>query len=384
MAIKKRKLQKKWFSAPAEVQQLESRTLPTGIVTASVSAAFDVSLLGDNGNNEVHVDIDGGLLKLTGQNGTSIKVGNVVTPAGTAVTLPNALFRDLNVSLGNGNDSFTTNIDEAIVFRTVNVNMGSGNDTLALDTSAAVTLTGSLLVRGEKGNDFVRVSASAGLTIAGSLGINTGAGNDQVALVDTFKFNAVVGPTTAATITQLDAVIDDTLFAGNQNITVTGDINVFTEAGADSVALLGVEAGRDILVNMGNSDGEATLASNVRAGRNLGFANGDYHSLNNLFAGQYFGIRSGAGNDVVLLDNLSAGKNIDIYLGGGNDSISLGAGVAATGNIRVEGEAGKDQIKVAAGVTGLFKKFEGNNINEAAQLTNIVNRLILEGLLPVF
>ncbi len=382
MAIK-RKLQKKWFSAPAEVQQLESRTLPTGIVTASVSAAFDVSLLGDNGNNEVRVDIDGGLLKLTGQNGTSIKVGNVVTPAGTAVTLQNALFRDLNVSLGNGNDSITTNIDEAIVFRNVNINMGKGNDTIALDTSAAVTLTGSLLVRTEAGDDFVRVSASAGLDIAGSLGINTGAGNDQVGLMDTQKFAAVVGPAAAATITQLDAVINDTLIAGNQNITVTGDINVFTEAGSDSVELLGVEAGRDIFVNMGNSDGEATLASNVRAGRNLGFANGDYHALSNLFAGQYFGLRSGAGNDVVLLDNLSAGKNIDIYLGGGNDSISIGVGVAATGTLRVEGEAGKDQIKVAAGVTGLFKKFEGNNINETAQLTNIVNRLILEGLLPV-
>lgn len=383
MAIKKRKLQKKWFSAPADVQELESRTLPTGIVTASVSAALDVSLTGDDGNNEVHVAIDNGLLKLTGLNGTSIKVGNVVTPAGTAVTLQNALFRDLNVNLENGNDLITTNIDEAIVLRNVNINMGAGNDTVALDTSAAVTLTGSLLIHTDKGNDFVRVSASVAVNVTGSLGINTGPGNDQVALVDTGKFNTVVGPTVAATITQLQAVLNDTLIAGNQNINVTGDINVFTERGSDSVELLGVEAGRDILVDMGSSDGEATLASNVRAGRNLGFANGDYHSLDNLFAGQYFGIRSGGGNDVVLLDNTSAGKNIDIYLGAGNDSISIGAGVAATGTLRVEGEAGKDQIKVAAGVTGLFKKFEGNNVNETAQLTNIVTRLINEGLLPV-
>lgn len=374
----------------AEVQELEPKQLLTGTVTVSVNADDDITMLGDTASNDVLVRTNlAGQISVTGRNGTSIKFGNTTTPAGTAVNLGVASLRDFTASFGDGNDILETRLRAVATLnaRTVSINMGAGADTLILDDNnsnvgpGGLNLSGNMLVWTEGGNDFVRLDIYKHLAVAGSMGINTGAGNDRISIYDQTKFN-INSNTTAGARNELLAVPNDTGAAGNQRIRVGLDINLFPEIGADSVLMLGVESGRDILVDMNDSGGDVFLANNVRSGRNFGIANADLHALNNIWVVGFFGIQSGAGDDKVALSNMNVGQNMDITLGGGDDRIAIGQNVQVSGWVLVDGGAGYDYVSSQSNFAVVnYNNFEAGGANYLGILDSVIGVLLNRGML---
>lgn len=388
---KRRPLVSRALPVQAEVQQLESRELPTGTVTVSTNADNDVTMLGDAASNDVLVQINAvGQIAVTGRNGTSIKVGNNTTPAGTPVILPVASIRDFTAGFGDGNDILEIRNRSAATLnaRTVSINMGAGSDSLIMiddNTNigpGGLNLSGDMLVWTEGGNDLVSLDVYRQLTVAGSIGINGGAGNDRVSMYDQTKFNINSNDTTGVR-NELLAVPNDTGVAGIQRIRSGLDLNVFTETGTDSVMMLGVEAGRDILVDMYDNWLDTYLGNNVRAGRNFGVANADLHSFNNVFVVGFFGVRSGAGNDNVALRNMNVGQNMDIILGSGDDKVAIASNVQVNGWVTVDGGTGYDRVSSQSNFAVVnYKNFEANGTNYLNLLDSVITALINRNLLP--
>ena len=374
---------------PAEVQELESKQLLTGAVTVSVSANDDLTLTGDAASNNVLVVVNAlGQFSVTGRNGTSVRFGNATTPAGTAVVLPISDLRDFTAVLGDGNDVLEARIGAlaTVTPRNVNVNTGAGADWLILEDKnnnlgpGGVSVSGNMIVSAEGGNDLIRLDIYQGLRITGSLGINAGAGNDRIAIHDQTKFN-ITANTVDGVRQQLQSVPNDTGIAGNQRIRAQIDINIFPETGADSVLLLGVESGRDILVDMNDSGGDTFLANNVRTGRNFGIANADLHALNNIHVVGYFGIRSGFGDDKVVISNMYVGQNIDIYLSSGDDRLAFGRNVQVRGSVLADAGIGSDLVSSRSSFASVqYKNFEGNGVNEQGILDSVIGSLLARGL----
>ncbi len=333
-----------------EVQQLEPKQLLTGVVSVSVSSAGDVSIVGDNADNEVYVAVNAGTISVVGLNGTSIKAGNQTA---TEATVPRpASIRDLKVSLKGGDDVLNVALWSAVIVdRHISVDTGSGDDLVA------ITSENSRLVR-----------------VRGDVNINTGNGSDAVAIVDNVK----VGQ--ASTPTEVRAIANDSRTRLSQVIRVGNDININTGDNDDAVLLGGVEAFRDINIQSGFGNGDVLGVSNVRAGRNMKLTWGDANALRNVTVAGKLSVDSGTGDDSFLVENLAA-REVSVNLGSGSDTLAIGTGVRANVSAKISGGSGSDNIVSLSAIAGAkISSFEGDTVDADAILDDVLTGLLDAGL----
>ncbi len=333
---------------PVDIQQLESRQLLTGTVTVAVSKAGDISVSGDSKDNDVFVEVNADNVTIVGNSGTSLKVGKTVIAPGVPVVVPRpASIRDLDVNLHGGNDSIDISVNsDVVIHRNVNVWTGAGNDSVSVESNGAL------------------------VDVRGSVSMNTGSGHDSVRVADADKFAGV------DTEAELLAVADDTGAASVQMIRVGKDINISTGTGNDGIALLGVEAGRDVTVNSGLGHGDVLGVSNVRAGRDMNLIWGDLNAINNVTIVRKLRVDSGTGNDRFVVDNLHA-SIVDVNLGPGNDQLAIGGTVVVTKSAKIHGGAGKDNLVSLSPLGGAsVKSFEGSVVDAAAILDEVLAALV--------
>ncbi len=161
---------------------LEARDVPAGLVTATLSGAGLLSLVGDAQANDITILVTGGAnptVTLTAGGSTAI---NAAMP-GVTVVLPGAI-KSLSAKMGDGNDSLA--IDGAAAFAltgAATIDLGGGTNTLTLSTTDKIDL-GKLTVTGGDGNDTVTVRGGVGKgsQILGAAQFNLGVGAANVTL----------------------------------------------------------------------------------------------------------------------------------------------------------------------------------------------------------
>jgi hypothetical protein len=161
------------------LEQLETRRLLAGNVTAVADGAGVVIITGDNKSNDVQVTVDGFFdVRVIPVSGTTVNGGtsDVVFP-GTNLSLRSAVittdngednveviapyFNDLSIDTGNGKDSVNVHTGIFIEDKIANLNVDTGN-----------------------GDDLVRVAITSLVftEIGNNLTINTGNGSDKIEL----------------------------------------------------------------------------------------------------------------------------------------------------------------------------------------------------------
>jgi hypothetical protein len=322
----------------AEIQVLETKSLPTGTVTVSLSGSGDLYIRGDNNPNELEVQVFGGQLSVTGLNNTLIKLGNAAPAANISVPVP-AVLRDVKIDLRGGDDVLSlTSVDALDVERNLDINTGSGNDEVEIFAENTLSVGRNAWIYTEGGNDIVSLNTLAGgsFVIGRDAEIKTGSGEDAVALVDRDRFSGVTNTA------DLLAVPNNTATAGAQSIRAGRDLKISTQGDNDKIAVLGAEAGRDFSILSGFGRGDVLGVSNLRAGRDLTLNDGDENVLQNVTVVRTLSINSGNGNDRFAIDRVNV-RNLNIQLGSGNDQLSLGANVTVTSQAKINGNGGQNK-----------------------------------------
>jgi hypothetical protein len=162
--------------AALALQTLEGREVPAGNVTASLSGAGVLTLVGDNAGNAITLRVTGTSVTVTGNAGTTVN--------GQASVSAAAVVRGVQANMNGGDDVIRSGpVANFLVPGAVNVNLGAGNNTLSLATAGRVAL-GSLGVTGGAGNDTVNVAGGffRGSTITGTVSLALGTGANAVTL----------------------------------------------------------------------------------------------------------------------------------------------------------------------------------------------------------
>lgn len=154
-------------------EKLETRELMANNVTAFVTSAGDLQILGDSGGNQVLVrDLGGNRYMVSGMEGTTV---NGQTFQNFSVT-SDRLF----ASLGAGNDGIFV---DASVIGSINIKTGMGGDlvfvTNTIVSNSVVINTGSEL---DKSSDWVGFGNDR---FFGNVSVSMGGGDDLFATVDT-------------------------------------------------------------------------------------------------------------------------------------------------------------------------------------------------------
>lgn len=163
------------------VQSLEGREVPAGMLTASLTAGV-LSVTGTDQAEVVTVKVTGTDVVLT-PNASTVINGQM---AGTAVTLPGAA-TSMKVDLKGGDDTFKIDaMSDFVLAKGANINLGHGDNTLSLATTQKVDL-GSLAVKGGDGKETVSVfgSAGKGSIVRGAATFEYGAGESDTTLAET-------------------------------------------------------------------------------------------------------------------------------------------------------------------------------------------------------
>ena len=182
------------------MENLEGRSLMAGDVFASMKLG-SIKIEGDSQANEIAViDLGGGKVEITGQNGTKVNGLSSVTLSGNTT--------GFKADLKGGDDVISWRGIESHITPRFNIETGSGNDSVFVDQLFA----GLAAIETGLGNDVVEVlNAKAGIleietqagddivrigkpTVASSIAalkfkIETGSGNDQVQ-VQNSNFNS--------------------------------------------------------------------------------------------------------------------------------------------------------------------------------------------------
>ena len=227
---------------PASTAELlEVRRLPTGIVSVSIMANSDVTINGDNADNNLEIDARPDGFFITGRDGTQIKIKT----ADGVTTLHAA---DESVQLSNAPTAGNVVID-----------MEAGNDTVNFDFESSggeghldVQLTG-LSVDMEAGNDTLNLNsypASVGnevdipsLTVLNDLILNLGLGNDVLNDHGDSEIPAVVAEGKVDRLSAISVGRDLKLTGGQgsdqmnldvRDLTVSGEASIVTGNGSDT------------------------------------------------------------------------------------------------------------------------------------------------------
>lgn len=371
-ARKNRTLNK--FSPPMEVQSLEHRTLPTGIVSVGVSAEGDIVFTGDVESNIVDVNIDDAGVHVTGRYGTKVKYQNSTVAAGTTVTFQEpAVIRDLRVNLKEGNDTITLKARSALfVTRDLKIDTGIGSDNVAVHAHAGITVAHDALINTGSGNDRVQVDSRGGLIhVKNNLSVNTSIGNDAVRLANANQFWAVDDATS------FNAVADNTGVAFRQKIRVGGHLSVVTGAGTDEVAVLGAEVTGNASINT-SVDRDVVGVSNLRVGGNLALWSADASAVQNLTVAGAFNVSGSELNDRVFINKARLGS-LNVNLADGNDQLAIGAKVVVSGSKQVNGGIGIDTISSSLASTSVVS-FQVGFVNSLNLIDDVLAAIAMVGI----
>ena len=308
------------------VETLERRQMMAGNVTVSMSTAGDLTISGDQLDNQVSVRetsmftngaiTDG--VEIRGFDGTTINGEQSLF-----LTAPNSGLRDVRISMKGGSDFVEM---ENVSGRHLSANMGSGTDLLhikggsymgnarvilgASDADHAYGDSLGLLSSDVAGRQGVSLSHAQ---IQGHLRVNGGSGSDRVSIRDSNASRVTVR--TVGGDDWVD-VLGSTL---NQKMSIT------TAAGNDEVTI-------------GNSDISAKLQ-----------------------------VSTGGGNDVMTLTNGSA-DSISIGLGSGDDVAVLPTPITVANTASINGGGGTN-VRVGSGDQGVqTSRFEGATESYTANL----------------
>jgi hypothetical protein len=204
---------------PMKFENLEARTLMAGNVTAEISEAGNLEILGDSNHNIVAVtQFNSGIWKVQGLLGTKINGKNSEKFEYSG---------GMDVSLGRGHDGF------AIV---------KGN------------VEGALNIRTSSGIDGVVLTR---LT-AQSIYVNTGADTDALLVAKVTVQVREEQPETAAVLQSEAGTAIFQTSSGDDYVLIAKltapSVYVYTNAGRDIVGLLGVEASEKLHVNLGSGN----------------------------------------------------------------------------------------------------------------------------------
>ncbi len=307
----------------AEIQHLETRALLAGNVLATISDNGTVFIRGDNAANDVTIDVDGDVVTITGNNGTTINGQDV--DDFDAVDLNN-----LRISLRGGADKLTVNVNDAptdSIPGRVRISAGSGADVVCINTIAELTITKGLSINLGNGNDALSIQGEAGLSLANALRINGGSGNDTIGVVN---------------VMQADAVGND------------GDMIFRGGAGNDQFALSELTVSHNLTVESGVGDDQVAVSELAVAGNAR--------------------ITTGVGNDTLSAEGaISIDGNLRVSLGAGNDDLSVAEDIdlSVTGNARINGGPGKDNENTDEPT----KRFENDDDPVADDFATIIERV---------
>lgn len=171
-----------------QLEHLEDRSVPAGVVSANLSAAGLLTIVGDDQANVFTLDLSGASPVLSPDLTTDVGAG-----PGVDFPVSGGTAKSLKVALAGGNDSVTiANVQDFILTGSAKIDLGDGNNTLNLTTNKKIEL-GSLSYTGGDGTDTVSVVAGAGLgKVTGAASFNFGLGNSTTTLTE-MKFTGPQG-----------------------------------------------------------------------------------------------------------------------------------------------------------------------------------------------
>jgi hypothetical protein len=224
------------FGRP-QLECLEDRCCPSGLVTATLGADGTLLIKGDAGNNGISVSTVAGNIHVAGTNFTSVNGVGAADFTATSVAR-------VSIQLGDGNDQ--ANVQNLNLPDKLTITDNKGNDFYFLSNNTLAT--GSISVNTGDGFDSVQTSGNT----AGSLSINTGGSTDFV-----YLYNDTVG---SATIVTGDG--NDYLRLNNDNF---GTLTVDTGKNDDNIRMSTVAVSGAISVKAGDGN-DGVHADNTTAG----------------------------------------------------------------------------------------------------------------------
>lgn len=280
-------------------ERLEDRTLLSGNVSVFTTGGGDIRVVGNAGDNEINVEVDGSTLRFTGVAGTTINWKS--SPA--EFDLSSLSLRDLRFAMGAGND-------------VVNLN-------------ANLSLGGDLILYTHTGTDTINVSGA----ISADKVVISGGGDDDL-------INVSGTTSTDVTVISGDDLLapvgDDTIHANH--ISSGRDFKVIAGLGINTVISDDIHSNEDLRFWGGNNDDHFVI-SRSSAQRNLVVtAAGGQNDvgLAGVTVGKDLKVLGGTGNDVVglfgdLIDSSTSlpvganniGRNLALILLGGDDNAEI-------------------------------------------------------------
>jgi len=383
------------------VEALESRELLAGNVLASVDAAGNLRIAGDNAANSLSIIQSG--------HNSYLLVGQGTTINGQANRNLTGVRGRVDIDLRGGNDilTFSGELPDGSFSPkfagSFSVRGGAGSDALTLtnfEASGAVLVDGGggtdtlditaaqgddIVLRTSQGNDAI---AATGLAAADLIQIETGAGNDAISLSDStarrVSVNAGLGNdiVTIADTQIVDSLLvvgndssglasggrgDTTTGEGGRNGKPTGtDRSAGTSGGgrtggtggggstpapvtdADEVSITNITAASATIITGGDVDEVDLVDLDVVGALLVLTGDGDDDlALSNSTAAN-LSIDLGAGNDLALLANLVVGDRVDLNAGTGNDVVTI-ANLAADELFAILG-SGNDRLTASGSV----------------------------------
>lgn len=310
------------LNVAAEVQSLESRSLPTGTVTASLSGG-NLTIGGDNLDNSILIEVRTTGIYLTGAQDTDsdpatftkIKFAGTTYEAGESVLLTESLsLKSLNVLMRGGHDK-------------VRMEVGIAASDPGAD-APDVSITGRVRFNLGTGDDHSVLLLNNGkLTIGGNLEGDLDNGNDCF----------LVG-----TLEKLNAGVDS-----QDPIQVNGSAIILGRLGNDLIGLAGIDVKRSMNVNGGDHNDSISLQSATIGGSLTldGHSGNDDIHVEEVTTVGTTSLRGGSGNDRLRITSLNATGNVTVLLAGGEDQCSVGTvTLGATTKVTLDGGAGADVL----------------------------------------
>jgi hypothetical protein len=327
----------------AEVQSLESRALPTGTVTASLSNG-NLTIGGDNLDNSILIEVRTTGIFLTGVQDTDsdpatftkVRFGGETFEAGEEVLLTESLtIKSLTISMRGGNDKVRLEVGVAATDPEPN--------------APEVSVTGRLRINLGRGDDHsVLLLNNGALTIGGNLEGDLDNGNDCF----------LVG-----TLEELNAGVDP-----QDPIQVNGGVIILGRLGTDLIGLADIDVARSMNVNGGVHDDTLSLQAATIGGTLVldGHSGDDDIHVEEVTTVGATVLRGGSGNDRLRITSLDATGNVTVHLAAGEDQCSIGAVTLGDATkVTLNGGAGTDALASDSVLTDPPFKVRGFEDTEA-------------------
>ena len=323
------------------VEQLESRMLLAGNVTASLSTTGDLWIEGSSDDDWLE-------LKRIGIGQWEAIPANNTTLNGSLGPQIFRVRRDINVNLHEGNDSVGIKgqgVKKLADINSITIKAGSGIDLVVVENLA---LRSDLKMMGEADDDQLYLQNVA---VPRSLVVEGNTGQDNVVLTNA----AVSGDVSVNTGEQDDRI---TLNDGNykQNVTLVGG------PGNDNAYIFGSKINKNIQIDLGSTDEEEH----------------DLLDIRRLSAGNDLQVFVGAGSDYLTIINAAIGRNVRVVGDKGPDVFSIGVS-RVSGSMEIDmgypGFLETDDVTVfSSNVGGSLRVTTGDGIDRIALASSVFKK----------